>query len=44
MASPKRVLRRGRYGLVIATAIAAALFVVGAAADDIANDIEAPRK
>lgn len=40
MATPKQVRRRGRYGLVIATAIAAALFVVGAAADDIANNIE----
>lgn len=39
MATPKQVRRRGRYGLVIATVIAAALFVVGAAADDITNNL-----
>ena len=39
MATPKQVRRRGRYGLVGATLIAAALFVVGAAADDITNNV-----
>src|SRR5918996_2034853 len=39
VATPKQVRRRGRYGLVGATLIAAALFVVGAAADDITNNV-----
>jgi hypothetical protein len=39
VATPKQVRRRGRYGLVGATSIAAALFVVGAAADDITNNV-----
>ena len=39
MATPKQVQRRGRYGLFIATVIMAALFVVGAAADDISNNV-----
>lgn len=39
MATPKQLRTRGRFGLVIATVIAAALFVVGAAADDISNNV-----
>jgi hypothetical protein len=39
VATPKEIRRRGRFLLAFGTVIAAALFVVGAAADDISNDL-----
>jgi hypothetical protein len=39
VATPEQVRKRGRYGLAIATVIVAALFVVGAAADNITNNL-----